>query len=94
MTSLEFRLHPVHEVYAGTACFAIERAAETMAFYRDWCTRIPDELSTALTLTTMPDAPHVAEAVRERDGRVQVIDDDGDVVHPLNGHVTEHRKQR
>jgi hypothetical protein len=29
----------------------------------------------------------------ERDGGIQVFDDDGDVVHPLNGHVFE-RKQR
>jgi hypothetical protein len=31
-----------------------------------------------------------AELGEERDGGVQVVDDDGDVVHPLNGHVSEH----
>src|SRR5205814_2104846 len=32
-----------------------------------------------------------AELGEERDGGVQVVDDDGDVVHPLNGHVSQHR---
>jgi hypothetical protein len=31
-----------------------------------------------------------AELGEERDGGVQVIDDDADVVHPLNGHVAQH----
>jgi len=31
-----------------------------------------------------------AELGEERDGGVQVVDDDPDVVHPLNGHVRQH----
>jgi hypothetical protein len=31
-----------------------------------------------------------AELGEERDGGAQVADDDGDVVHPLNGHVAQH----
>ena len=31
-----------------------------------------------------------AELGEECDGGVQVVDDDGDVVHPLNGHVAQH----
>jgi hypothetical protein len=31
-----------------------------------------------------------AELGEERDCGVQVVDDDGDVVHPLNGHVCQH----
>jgi FAD/FMN-containing dehydrogenase len=54
-TSLEVRLYPVTRVYAGTAFFAIERAAETLARYRDWIARAPDDLSTAILLTRRPD---------------------------------------
>ncbi len=54
-TALEVRLHPVARVYAGTAFFAIDRAAETLAHYRDWIARAPDELSTAILLTQLPD---------------------------------------
>jgi hypothetical protein len=31
-----------------------------------------------------------AELGEECDGGVQIVDDDGDVVHPLNGHVRQH----
>ena len=34
VTALEFRLHPVAQVYAGAVTFGRERAAETLAFYR------------------------------------------------------------
>ena len=51
VTALEFRLHPVSRVYAGTATFPIARAAETLARYRDWAASQPDELTTALVLT-------------------------------------------
>src|SRR4051794_1667166 len=36
VTSLEFRLYPVAQVYAGTAYFPIGRAGETLARFRDW----------------------------------------------------------
>ena len=51
VTALEFRLHPVSRVYAGTATFPIARAAETLARYRDWAPTQPDELTTTLVLT-------------------------------------------
>ena len=33
-----------------------------------------------------------AELAEERDSRVQVVDDDGDVVHPQKGHVVDPRE--
>jgi FAD/FMN-containing dehydrogenase len=56
VTSLEFRLHPVESVYAGTSYFAAERAADTLAVYREWVEQAPDELSTAILITRLPDA--------------------------------------
>ncbi len=50
VTGLEFRLYPVARVYAGAVTFGRERAAETLAFYREWTTRTPDDLSTAVLL--------------------------------------------
>jgi FAD/FMN-containing dehydrogenase len=55
VTSLEFRLYPVSRVYAGTSYFAIDRAPETLAHYREWIAAAPDELSTAVLLTRLPD---------------------------------------
>jgi hypothetical protein len=51
VTELEFRLHPVARVYAGTSYFSAERSAETLAVYREWVEGAPDELSTAILLT-------------------------------------------
>jgi FAD/FMN-containing dehydrogenase len=50
VTGMEIALHPVAHVYAGTATFAIERAAETLAFYREWARDQPAELSTSLVV--------------------------------------------
>ncbi|MEU4423374.1 FAD-binding oxidoreductase [Actinoplanes sp. NPDC024001] len=51
VTDLEFRLYPVTRVYAGAVTFGRERAAETLAHYRRWIERVPDEMSTAIVLT-------------------------------------------
>ncbi|MFB4315895.1 FAD-binding oxidoreductase [Actinomadura sp. 21ATH] len=66
VTALEFRLYPVDRVFAGTACYPIERAAEVAARYRDWIGGAPDELGTALELTSMPDTPETHPSVRGR----------------------------
>ena len=50
VTSLEFRLYQVPPVWAGSAAFPLERAAATLACYRDWIATAPDELSTAIVL--------------------------------------------
>jgi FAD/FMN-containing dehydrogenase len=53
VTAMEIALHPVDRVYAGTAYFAIDCAAETLARYRDWTVGVPDALSTAVVLTRL-----------------------------------------
>ncbi|WP_433254317.1 FAD-binding oxidoreductase [Streptosporangium sp. CA-135522] len=66
VTALEFRLYPVTQVYAGVAYFAIESGAETLVRYREWAAGAPDDISTALLLTRMPDAPQIPESMRGR----------------------------
>jgi FAD/FMN-containing dehydrogenase len=66
VTSLEFRLHPVNQVYGGISYFPIEGAAETLRRYRQWAATAPDELSTAVLLTRVPDAPQIPETMRGR----------------------------
>jgi FAD/FMN-containing dehydrogenase len=55
VTSMEIALHPVAPVYAGTAYYAVERATDTLARYRDWIADAPDALSTAVLLTRLGD---------------------------------------
>jgi FAD/FMN-containing dehydrogenase len=59
VTAMELRLHPVAQVYAGTACFAIDRASETLMRYREWIADAPDALSTAVLLMHLPDGERV-----------------------------------
>jgi FAD/FMN-containing dehydrogenase len=59
VTALELALHPVARVYAGTSYFAIDRAAETLACYREWIADAPDALSTAILLTHLPEGDRV-----------------------------------
>jgi FAD/FMN-containing dehydrogenase len=74
VTAMELRLHPVAEVYAGTACFAIDRAPETLMRYREWIADAPDALSTAVLLMHLGEgervlairAMHVGEADEAR----------------------------
>ena len=74
VTALEFRLHAVARVYAGTSYFPIDRAPETLACYREWIAGAPDALSTAVLVTRLPEgervlairALHVGEADEAR----------------------------
>jgi FAD/FMN-containing dehydrogenase len=50
VTSLEVRLYPVAQVYAGTALFPIARAGAVLEYYRDWGPELPDELSASVVL--------------------------------------------
>ncbi|MDR8410036.1 FAD-dependent oxidoreductase [Nonomuraea sp. 3-1Str] len=54
VTELEFRLFPVAEVYAGMTLHPVERAADTLARYREWAPAAPDELNTSVILMRMP----------------------------------------
>jgi FAD/FMN-containing dehydrogenase len=51
VTSLELALYPVAGVYAGTAEFSFDRAAEVLARYREWAASQPDELTVTVVLT-------------------------------------------
>ncbi|TYK43877.1 FAD-binding oxidoreductase [Actinomadura decatromicini] len=54
VTSLEFRLHPVSTVYAGTALFPADRAGEVLSRFRDESADRPDELSVTVAVTNHP----------------------------------------
>ncbi|WP_326641498.1 FAD-binding oxidoreductase [Nonomuraea fuscirosea] len=66
VTSLEFRLYPVSEVFSGFAYFPVEVAAELLTAYRDWIDDAPDEISTAVVLRRMPGDEGTPAAVRGR----------------------------
>src|SRR5919198_1103912 len=51
VTAMEIRLHEVDRVHRSTTHFDVERAAETLAFYRDWAPTQPLELTTSIVLS-------------------------------------------
>ncbi|WUH98001.1 FAD-dependent oxidoreductase [Spirillospora sp. NBC_00431] len=55
VTSLEFRLHPVSTVYAGTAVFPAERTGDVLTRFRDEAATRPDELSVSIAVTDHPE---------------------------------------
>ncbi len=55
VTSFEYRLHPVGMLLAGPVFHPFERAREVLRFYRDFASKLPDELVTAFGFLTLPD---------------------------------------
>ncbi|RKS71245.1 FAD/FMN-containing dehydrogenase [Actinomadura pelletieri DSM 43383] len=51
VTSLEFRLHPVSTVFAGTAVYPASRAGEVLTRFRDEAETRPDALSVTVAVT-------------------------------------------
>jgi FAD/FMN-containing dehydrogenase len=59
VTSFRFRLHPLNEVLAGMILYPRERAAELVAFHREFIATTPDELDTTVFLNSVDGAPLV-----------------------------------
>ncbi|MFI6595170.1 FAD-binding oxidoreductase [Nonomuraea sp. NPDC050536] len=59
VTELTFRLYPVERLFAGMTLHPFERAADTLAAYRDWAADEPDESNTAVMLMRRPDGGRV-----------------------------------
>jgi FAD/FMN-containing dehydrogenase len=66
VVALEFRLHPVAEVYAGNLFWPIEQAREVMLAYAAWTESTPDTVSSSVRLLRLPPIPVVPEPLRGR----------------------------
>ncbi|MGH7265355.1 MAG: FAD-binding oxidoreductase [Candidatus Rokuibacteriota bacterium] len=60
VTALEYRIHPVGSVLGGELIFPLDRAKETLRFYRSWSTAAPDEVRADATLLSGPEGPALA----------------------------------
>jgi FAD/FMN-containing dehydrogenase len=61
VTSFEFRLHPVTEVYAGPILYSLEQAAEVLRFFRDFMRTAPRKLSAFFAFLIVPPGPPFPE---------------------------------
>jgi FAD/FMN-containing dehydrogenase len=66
VTTLEFELHPVEELYAGMFAWPWERTAEVLHAWRDWVSALPVEMSTWARIMQIPPLPDIPEPVRGR----------------------------
>jgi FAD/FMN-containing dehydrogenase len=64
VTSLEFDLYPVDEVYAGILFFPFERAGEVLHAWREWVADVPDEVTSVGRLLQFPPLPQLPEPLR------------------------------
>jgi FAD/FMN-containing dehydrogenase len=60
VTSFEYRLHPVSQVLGGMVLHPLDRAADMLRFYRDFCTTLPDEAEAYAALVTSPEGVPMA----------------------------------
>jgi hypothetical protein len=64
VTSVEFGLLEIPEVYAGAMFFPFERAGEVLGAWRDWTAGVPEEMTSVGRLMQFPPVPDVPEPVR------------------------------
>lgn len=59
VTALEFRLHPIAEVVAGTLFFPIERAEEVLQAWAAWTATVPDTVTSVGRVLRFPPLPEL-----------------------------------
>ncbi len=66
VTSIDFTLYPIAEVYAGWLMWPIERAPEVLTAWQRWTETVPDELTSVGRILNIPPLPTVPEPLRGR----------------------------
>jgi FAD/FMN-containing dehydrogenase len=59
VTSLEFSLYPLTEVYGGNLFYPIQKAPEVLKHYARWIETLPDEMTTAVVFLNYPPIPEM-----------------------------------
>ncbi|GAB2704281.1 FAD-binding oxidoreductase [Nocardia thraciensis] len=66
VTALELDLFPVATVYGGQLTFDTPLVEPALAAWRQWTGALPEEMTSAITIMTMPDIPAIPESLRGR----------------------------
>ncbi len=64
VTSLEFALYPVKEVFGGQVIYPVEQGKEAINAYLQWVKRVPETLTSTLRILHFPPLPNVPPMVR------------------------------
>jgi FAD/FMN-containing dehydrogenase len=71
VTSMTFRLHLVGQILGGLVLHPLDRAANMLRFYRDFCATLPDEAEAHAALLTSPDGVPVAAMILGYNGPLE-----------------------
>ena len=66
VTAMEFRLHPIDELFAGMMLWPAEDSARVFKAWRDWTETAPDEITTMARMIQFPPLPEVPEPLQNR----------------------------
>jgi FAD/FMN-containing dehydrogenase len=61
LTSSEFRVHPVKEIYGGPMFFELDDGADVLRFYRDFIAEAPEEFGGFPAMQIAPPLPFIPE---------------------------------
>jgi FAD/FMN-containing dehydrogenase len=61
VTTFEYRLHPVAEIYGGPIAYPVDRADEVLRFYREYIAEAPEELGGFVGFHLAPPLPFLPE---------------------------------
>jgi UDP-N-acetylenolpyruvoylglucosamine reductase len=61
VTTFEYRLHPVAEIYGGPIVYPVDRAEDLMGLYREYIANAPEELGGFLGFHLAPPLPFLPE---------------------------------
>lgn len=64
VTSMETRLYPIAELYAGNLYYPAELAGDVLRRWRDWLPNVPDALTSAVTMINFPPTEDVPDELR------------------------------
>ena len=71
VTALEYRLHPVAEVLGGVVLHKLDDAVDMLRFYRDFCSKLPDEAEAHAALLTSPEGVPMAGMLLGYNGPIE-----------------------
>jgi FAD/FMN-containing dehydrogenase len=66
VTSIDFCLYSIDEVYAGWLIWPSERATEVLTAWQEWTETVPDEVTSIGRILNLPPLPHIPEPLRGR----------------------------
>jgi FAD/FMN-containing dehydrogenase len=61
VTSFEYRLHPIREIYGGPMFFELDQARNLLEFYRDYIKEAPEEMGGFPAFQIAPPLPFIPE---------------------------------